>query len=268
MCRAPACHSSLLKKNLSMAKNMVRRLSVACAAALVAWPLAIGAESASVLEIGKFSSAHAGGALPDGWQPWILSKRKKLTAYELVSDGDTVVVKAVANDSASGLIRHIRIDPKEYPIIRWRWKAANLIRSADNSSRSKEDSPVRIYIGFEGDIATLSLGERLFFKVVKAGSGQEMPFATLNYIWENDAPVGSVIANPNTTRIQMIVVESGGAKTGQWISYERNLYEDYKRAYGQEPPAIMGLFLMTDTDNTGESATGYYGDIELKKAAK
>lgn len=262
----PGCHDDTLHPSIST--SIVRWLPVACAAALFVLPVATGAETPPVMEIAKFSSAHAGGALPDGWQPWILSKRKKLTEYELVSDAGMVVVKAVANGSASGLIRYIRVDPKEYPIIQWRWKAMNLIRSADNANRSKEDSPVRIYIGFEGDNATLSLRERLFYKVVKAASDQEMPFATLNYIWENDAPVGSLIANPNTTRIQMIVVESGAAKIGQWVSYQRNLYEDYKRAYGEEPPAITGLFLMSDTDNTGETATGYYGDIVLKKVAK
>jgi len=41
--------------------------------------------------------------------------------------------------------------------------------------------------------------------------------------------------------------------------------EDYKQAFGKEPPMISGIAIMTDTDNTGESATAYYGDILLKK---
>lgn len=249
-----------------MRPDALRYPLLACALALLGAPSPATAQTTSTIDIGRFSGAREGGALLEGWEPWILSRRKKLTDYSLVADADVVVVKAIANASASGLIRRIRVDPRDYPIIRWRWKAANLTRTADNGTRSKEDSPVRIYIGFEGDIATLPLYDRLFFKTVKLASGQELPFATLNYIWENDSPTGSIMPNPNTDRIQMIVVESGPARVGQWVTYERNYYEDYKRAFGQEPSAIKGVFLMTDTDNTGESATGYYGDIVLKKS--
>ena len=63
----------------------------------------------------------------------------------------------------------------------------------------------------------------------------------------------------------MIVVESGEAKLNQWVNEERNIYEDYKKAFGEEPPMISGFAIMTDTDNTGESATAYYGDIVFKK---
>ena len=66
----------------------------------------------------------------------------------------------------------------------------------------------------------------------------------------------------------MIVVESGPAKLNTWITEERNVYEDYKRAFGEEPPMISGVAIMTDTDNTGESAEAYYGDIVLKKRSE
>jgi hypothetical protein len=63
----------------------------------------------------------------------------------------------------------------------------------------------------------------------------------------------------------MFVVESGAGKVNQWVNEERNIFEDYKKAFGQEPPMISGIAIMTDTDNTGESATAYYGDILFKK---
>ena len=65
----------------------------------------------------------------------------------------------------------------------------------------------------------------------------------------------------------MIVVESGPERLNQWVSEERNVYEDYKKAFGEEPSLISGVAIMTDTDNTGESATAYYGDIMFMKAA-
>ncbi len=70
-----------------------------------------------------------------------------------------------------------------------------------------------------------------------------------------------MVPNPYTDRVQMIVVESGEAKVGQWVTESRNLYEDYQKAFGDDPPMISGVAVMTDTDNTGESAVAYFGDI-------
>ena len=66
----------------------------------------------------------------------------------------------------------------------------------------------------------------------------------------------------------MIVVQSGKTKLNQWIDEERNIYEDFKKAFGREPFMISGVAIMTDTDNTGERAIAYYGDILFKKNAK
>jgi hypothetical protein len=96
--------------------------------------------------------------------------------------------------------------------------------------------------------------------------GQYPPIGAINYIWESKVTKGTMIPNPYTDRVIMIVVESGESKLNQWVTEERNLYEDYKKAFGQEPPMISGVAIMTDTDNTGESAIAYYGDILFKKS--
>ena len=72
--------------------------------------------------------------------------------------------------------------------------------------------------------------------------------------------------NPYAEQVKMIVVESGRSLVNQWVTEERNVYEDYRKAFGEEPPMVSGVAIMTDTDNTGESAIAYYGDIVFKKA--
>ena len=95
--------------------------------------------------------------------------------------------------------------------------------------------------------------------------GEYPPLAAINYIWESKAAKGTIVPNPFTERAKMIVVESGAEKLNQWVAEEHNVYDDYKQAFGLEPPMISGVAIMTDTDNTGESATAYYGDILFKK---
>jgi hypothetical protein len=77
-----------------------------------------------------------------------------------------------------------------------------------------------------------------------------------------------MVPNPYTDRVIMIVIESGETRLDEWIIEERNVYEDYMKAFGENPPKISGVAIMTDTDNTKESAVAYFGDIVFKKLAK
>jgi len=116
-------------------------------------------------------------------------------------------------------------------------------------------------VTFDGDRSKLPLDERLFADNFRLFTKQEFPYAILMYIWENRAPVGRVIDNLHTSRIKMIVADSGAENLGKWRSETRNVYEDYRRAFGEEPPPIRSIGIMTDSDNTGADAEAYYGDI-------
>ena len=218
--------------------------------------------------VSPFSAAQPGGALPLGWAPWSLTRFKKDTGYQLVSDPSGVtVIEAKSDQSASGLRKNLDIDPVLVPWIHWRWHVPALIPSADNSRRDLEDSPVRVVITFAGDMDKLDFEERALAARIKALTGQAMPYATLMYIWENKVPRDSVMESHHTTRVKMIVAESGTRRSGDWVEFERNVVMDFERAFGEKPGRIKTLGIMTDTDNTGESAVAYYGDIRFTPIA-
>ena len=79
------------------------------------------AQGPALLEVGRFSAATEGSTLPDGWKPLTFKKIERHTQYEMVKDGPSLVVKAISDASASGLTKAVMIDPREYPIVRWRW---------------------------------------------------------------------------------------------------------------------------------------------------
>ena len=151
-------------------------------------------------------------------------------------------------------------------MLHWHWKVDQLIQKADNTQKHLEDSPVRLVVSFGGDIDSLEIRDRMFFDNVRLLTGQQMPYATLMYIWENRAPLETVIDNRHTSRIKMIVAESGRERLGQWQEVTRNVVEDYKRAFGKYPGPITSIGIMTDTDNTGDNAHAWYGDIEFRRA--
>jgi hypothetical protein len=224
----------------------------------------VSAEQGTILEVGKFSAAAEGSALPDGWKPLTFPKVPKHTTYTLVKDGSTVVVKAVSRGAASGLVKPVKVDPKEYPILRWRWKVGNLLTKSDVTRKDGDDYPARVYITFEYDPDKVGFSRKAKYKAGQVLFG-DIPISALNYIWEAKAAQGLVIDNAYTDFAKMIVVRSGSQSLGTWVEEERNIYEDYKKAFDEEPPLINGVAVMTDTDNTQESATAYYGDILFKK---
>jgi Protein of unknown function (DUF3047) len=217
--------------------------------------------------VATFSDSQPGETLPRGWEPWTLSKLKKSTQYKLVDESGKTVVRASADASASGLIHRLDVDPKTYPLLTWRWKVTDLITAADNTQKNAEDSPVRVVVSFEGDMDRLSMDDRLFFDQMRVFTGQQMPYATLMYIWENRVPAGTVIPNRHTSRVRMLVAESGRDRVGLWQDVTRNVYEDYRRVFGEEPGRITAIGIMTDTDNTGANTHAYYGDMQFLRVA-
>lgn len=211
-------------------------------------------------------SANLPGGLPKGWEPLVILKTKKLTDYRLVNEQHHTVLHAKAVSAASGLMQQVSIDPNVEPWMQWQWKVANLIKTADNTQSAKEDSPVRIVLAFDGDKDALSFQDQIMFDTAKMITGRELPYATLMYIWENKAPVGTVIPNNRTKRIQKIVAASGADGVGQWRSFTRNIVEDYEKAFGEKPGRLIGIGVLTDTDNTGETAEAWYGDIRLLRS--
>ncbi len=223
------------------------------------------AETHGQLDIGKFSLTQPGTAFPSGWEPLTFEKIPTHTQYTLVKDEDQVVVKAVSRQSSSGMTREVTIDPKQYPVIQWRWKVENILQSGDVTKKSGDDYPARLYITFEYDKNRVGLFERAKYETAKLLYGQYPPIGAITYIWESKSPIGTMIPNPYTDQVIMIVIESGESKLNEWVTEERNVYKDYVKAFGEDPPNISGIAIMTDTDNTKEQAVAFYGDIVFKK---
>jgi Protein of unknown function (DUF3047) len=243
-------------------------IPVVAAAAIAAAHLNAQAQTEAAPLVTLFSTQKAGAELPAGWEVVKITEEKKPTQYRLVDDGGTVVLNAKADGAATGLGQPTKIDIKAAPVLEWRWKISRLITAADNAVSSKEDSPVRIVFSFGGDRSKLPLSDRLALSLSDQRSGKPTPYATMMYIWANNAPVGTVIPNPHTGRVQMIVASSGPAGVGAWQTLKRNVLEDFRRAFKEDPGMLMSIGVLTDTDNTGESVEAWYGDLKLGPAGR
>jgi hypothetical protein len=211
--------------------------------------------------VGHFSQATSLEAA--GWKPMLVPNIQAHTQYSLVDDAGTPVLQAVANASMSGLTRTVNIDPNKTPILEFRFKVEQLPWGADIKTKAGDDFAARIYLLFDVDIGKLSFADRTKIRIGRSLYGNTLPTAALNYVWDTQYPVDSIIPNAYTDRVRAVIVESGPAKLGQWVSVRRNVAQDFKRAFGDEAPRIIGIAVATDADNTKTSARARYGDISF-----
>jgi hypothetical protein len=221
-------------------------------------------EEDDVVEVARFSELRAGARLPSHWQGWGLKAGKRPTAYSLVNGSDRTVLLAQAEQAGTGLYRRVRVDPARQSILEWSWRVDQLMPGADERVAAREDSVARLVVSFHGDRERLDFQQRSLLRLARVFAGEPLPYAMLIYVWSNEVPVETALESPQIERIRMIVVERGPARLGQWLHYRRNVREDYRRAFGEDPGDIVAVGVLTDSDNTQQSARALYGDITLR----
>ena len=213
--------------------------------------------------IGDFSEQPQPGVLPVHWQPLVFDGVERHTIYtHVVDDQGNGVIQAQSTNSSSGFVRKIQLDPAQWPRVSWRWKIHNVLKTADLSQKKGDDAPARLYITFAYDASEVGWWEKVKFEAIRLFYGEYPPMGALMYVWSSRAEQGAVMESPYTGRVKVIVVQTGAAKAGQWLVQQRDIRADYLHAFGvRSVPMISGVAIMTDTDNTGEQASAWYGDI-------
>ena len=210
-------------------------------------------------------SNQSTGATPKEWAFQPVRNVPNPTRYALVRDEElgATVLEGSANAAAGGLIYRFDGDARINSILRFKWKVGGLILSSDPRTKGGDDYVARIYVTFAFDPARTTIREKTENTVAHMLYGETPPHAALSYVFTHKAAVGSVITSPYTQRVKKIVVDADPASVSKWKSFTRDIYDDYKRAFGEEPTRISGIAIMVDTDNTGESASARFGDITL-----
>lgn len=240
-------------------------VGLAClGAALLGLLLAAAAgRAAEPLRLGDFTPPTDAAAPPAGWEPLTFPRVPRHTRYTVVLEGQKWVLRAESDAAASALYRPLDLDPKVHQVLSWRWKVAGVLAKADPRRREGDDYAARVYVAFQYDPAGASIWERSRFGAYRLLHGRYPPGLVLNYVWESRLPVGTVLDNAYTARAKIVVVRSGAAEAGRWVTETRDVYEDYRRIMGGEPPRIVGIALMTDTDDTGERAVAHYDALTI-----
>jgi hypothetical protein len=189
---------------------------------------------------------------------------KRASHYEVSRWQGRWAIAATADASASMWRRRVAVAPEQIGRVRVSWWVDRLIDGASVADADREDAVARVIFAFDGDRARLSARNQALFDLAQALTGEAPPYATLMYVYDAAAEPGTVVINPRSDRVRKIVLDSGSAKLRTWRDHERNLVEDYRRAFGEDPGPLVGIAVMTDGDNTRSQARTWYGWVELQ----
>lgn len=199
----------------------------------------------------------------DAWEPLTFPKIERHTRYSVADMDGRTVLKAEADASASGLVHTGFFNPYDTPVLRFRWRADNVFEKGNARRRDGDDYPIRVYVLFPYDPAEAGMVARAQYAIARRIFGRYPPHGGLNYIWANRKHERRILDSPYTGRSKMIVLQAGRDRLGQWIEEEVNILDDYRAAFGKDPPHTARLAVMSDSDDTGERATSYIDFIEL-----
>ena len=221
-------------------------------------------EEGKVVEAARFSKLRPGADAKDGWEQFVFVKGNTPTRYQLVEQDGVVVIQADSAEGGSGLSRKLHIDPRRHPIIEWRWRVPRDSGRGGAAGPSSVSPPVRLSLAFDGDVAKLDFDDRTKLRMAKALTATGLPYASLLYVWLNRRATDSIYSSPHTERVKHVVVESGEQRLDQWVSVRRNVLEDFKRAFGEEPGNIVAVGIMTDFGDNNAPRRAFYGDITFR----
>jgi len=183
--------------------------------------------------------------VPNGWrtQSWGNPKYE----FEVVGESPTRVLHLVSNGDSSTINKDIKIDCKDHPVLQWRWKLVELPKGGDARKKATDDQALQIYVTFPR-----------FPNAVRS--------RVIGYIWDTTAPAGTIVKSQKTALVTYVVMRSGDADIGKWVTETRNVCQDYKKIYGEEPEEkVEALSIGIDSDDTRSRAEGYVAEILFRK---
>jgi len=204
--------------------------------------------------------------------PWHFSSlpNKTPTRFEVVQQDGRRVLKVDADQSYGNLVHRVHVPLTSATTLAWRWRVEQFVQGADLRTRAGDDGAAKICVFFDLPTSRLPLIERTRLALARSTIGEDVPSEALCYVWDATQPKGTWLVNAYTRRMRMAVIESGAsvARGNGWVTEQRNLLDDYERAFGDEAgglvPDVVAVVISADADNTLGHGVAYFADVALK----
>jgi len=221
--------------------------------ALCTWTTAVLAQSLAAFQ------ADSPGGLNPAWRVSGLPDNKfPLTTFELTTAPGEPALR-MKTDRSYGVLTHAWRG-KTSPELAWRWQLAQGLPLADITTKTGDDAALKVCVMFDQPLTDIPFLQRAALSLARSATGQDLPSATLCYLWDTRYPAGKSGANPYSARVRYIVLTGSETATGQWVNQRRRLADDFASLFGTESaalPPVVAIAVGADSDNTGGASTAY-----------
>lgn len=176
-------------------------------------------------------------SLPSGWA---MKEFKGKASVGVEKVGGLFAVRLSSDRSSFALHKELSVDIDEYPHFSWAWRVDRLPLRGDARKSELDDQAAQLYVVFPG------------FPV---------PYQIVGYIWDSTAPAGTVLRSAKNPLVRLIVLRSGPDRLGEWVWESRNVFEDFRQLYKEEPTEVMAIALLINSQNTQSSAESRFASM-------
>ena len=164
------------------------------------------------------------------------------TIYSVGLDENGNFLKAVADNSASGLGKKVNINLNKTPIINITWKIQKDLAGIKENTKKAHDYAARVF-------------------VIKKTGATLLSNRAINYVFSSNNEIGFNSPSPYTKKSIDYVLSTTKDSLNEWITVRSNVKEDFKRFHNLNVDQLDGLAIMADTDNSKLKSISYFQNI-------
>jgi len=185
--------------------------------------------------VADFSAGLDENGVPLGWE---VKEKTGKANLSVVRDENLHALRLRSEGTSFSLQRPVNVDPRQFPLLSWKWKVTKLPEGGDVRKSNADDQAAQLFVAFSNS-------------------------NVIAYIWDTNAPQG-VVENtrlPPFLTIKALVVRSGYSEAGKWVTENRNAYQDYLNLFREEPPKVAGVRIQINSQHTDTSGESYFADV-------
>ncbi len=199
----------------------------------------------------------------DRWEEIRFRGVDRPSEYSVVEKDGRSLLRLESSAGGSAILHGTPFDVYDYPVIEWRWRIHDTVSGGDLTTRDGDDYAVRLYVNFEYDPDRVGIGTRIEYALIRLFYGRYPPHAAVVYLWSNRRWPVTWYDNPFTSRARMLPLDQGPDLRMQWRVHRRNILDDYREAFGEDPPRVARIAIMGDSDGTGETSLAWIDYVRV-----
>ena len=171
---------------------------------------------------------------------------KSKTVYTTGDNDNGNYLKAVADNSASGLGKEIKVNLNSFPIINITWKVETDLSGINEQSKKGHDYAARVF-------------------VIKKTGATPLSNRAINYVFSSNKDIDHYNPSPYTKKSIDYVLSTTKINLNEWVTVKANVKEHFKKLHNLDVKELNGVAIMSDTDNSKRKSVAYFQNIYFSK---